>query len=34
VLEKTWRRLKAQDIDIEFDDDAVGWLGERGRCVG
>jgi len=31
LLEETRRRLKAQDIDIEFDDDAVDWLAQRGH---
>jgi ATP-dependent Clp protease ATP-binding subunit ClpC len=31
LLEETRRRMSAQDIAVEFDDDAVGWLAERGH---
>jgi ATP-dependent Clp protease ATP-binding subunit ClpC len=31
LLEETRRRMRAQDIDLEFDDEAVGWLAERGH---
>jgi ATP-dependent Clp protease ATP-binding subunit ClpC len=30
LLEETRRRMRAQDIEVEFDDDAVGWLAKRG----
>ena len=30
MLEDTRRRLRAQDIDVEFTPEAVGWLAERG----
>jgi ATP-dependent Clp protease ATP-binding subunit ClpC len=30
LLEETRRRLRAQDIDVEFTPEAVGWLAERG----
>jgi ATP-dependent Clp protease ATP-binding subunit ClpC len=30
LLEETRRRLSAQDIDVEFTDEAVSWLAERG----
>ena len=31
LLEETRRRLRVQDISIEFDPEAVGWLAERGH---
>jgi ATP-dependent Clp protease ATP-binding subunit ClpC len=31
LLEETRRRMQAQDIRLEFDDEAVGWLAERGH---
>jgi ATP-dependent Clp protease ATP-binding subunit ClpC len=31
LLDETRQRMKAQDIEIGFDDDAVGWLAERGH---
>jgi ATP-dependent Clp protease ATP-binding subunit ClpC len=31
LLEETRRRMKAQDIDVEFTPEAVSWLAERGR---
>jgi ATP-dependent Clp protease ATP-binding subunit ClpC len=30
LLEETRQRLRAQDVEVEFDDDAVGWLARRG----
>jgi ATP-dependent Clp protease ATP-binding subunit ClpC len=31
LLEESRRRMKNQDIDLEFDDEAVGWIAERGH---
>jgi ATP-dependent Clp protease ATP-binding subunit ClpC len=31
LLQETRQRLKAQDIEVEFDDDAMSWLAERGH---
>jgi ATP-dependent Clp protease ATP-binding subunit ClpC len=31
LLDETRRRMRAQDIEVEFDDDAVGWLADRGH---
>jgi ATP-dependent Clp protease ATP-binding subunit ClpC len=31
LLEETRRRMRAQDIDVEFTPEAVDWLAERGH---